>query len=173
MLKIRLQRVGRKHEPVFRLVVTDSRSGPKSGKNIEILGDYDSRRESRLNFKEDRVKHWLANGAQVSDTVHNLMVDAGVLEGKKINVLPKKSPIVKEKEEGESEPPKVSSNEAKENASEKTEEEKPVVEENKQVAEESPVEPEVQPEDVKEEQSTESPVIDKKEEEPKSEEESK
>ncbi|MFZ2523132.1 MAG: 30S ribosomal protein S16 [Minisyncoccia bacterium] len=44
MLKIRLQRVGRKHEPVFRLVLTDSKNSTKSGKYLENLGNYDARR---------------------------------------------------------------------------------------------------------------------------------
>jgi small subunit ribosomal protein S16 len=97
MLMVRLQRVGRKHEPVFRLVLTDSKNGPKSGKFLEILGSFDARRGEKAEFKTDRVKHWMANGAQLSDTVHNLLVEQKVIEGKKINVLPKKTPIISEK----------------------------------------------------------------------------
>lgn len=93
---VRLQRVGRKHEPVYRLVLTDSKNGPKSGKFLEILGNFDARRSEKAEFKLDRVKHWIANGAQLSGTVHNLLVERKVIEGKKINVLPKKSPIAKE-----------------------------------------------------------------------------
>ncbi len=95
MLKVRLQRVGRKNDPSFRVVVTDSRRGPKSGNYIENLGSYNPRAKS-LNLNGERIKHWIANGAQVSDTVHNLLVKEKVIEGKKINVLPKKSPVVKE-----------------------------------------------------------------------------
>ncbi len=98
MLKIRLQRVGRKHEPVFRLVVIDSHEGPKSGKAVEILGNYDSRRGDESNFKAERIRHWLSAGAQTSGTVHNLLVSKNIIEGKKINVLPKKKPIEKEGE---------------------------------------------------------------------------
>lgn len=47
----------------------------------------------------ERIKYWISNGAQVSDTVHNILVGQKIIEGKKINVLPKKSPIVKEVEE--------------------------------------------------------------------------
>lgn len=97
MLMIRLQRVGRKHEPVFRLVLTDSKNGPKSGKFLEILGSYDARRGDKAEFKVERVKHWITNGAKLSGTVHNILIERKVIEGKKINVLPKKTAIVSEK----------------------------------------------------------------------------
>jgi small subunit ribosomal protein S16 len=97
MLMIRLQRVGRKHEPVFRLVLTDSKNGPKSGKSLEILGSYDARRDNKIEqVNVDRVKHWMSQGAKLSDTVHNYLVTKKVITGKKINALPKKKPIVKE-----------------------------------------------------------------------------
>ena len=96
MLKIRLQRVGRTHEPAFRLVLTDSKNGTKSGKYLELLGNYDARRGEKSEFKTDKVKYWISKGAQLSGTVHNLLVSKKVIEGKKINVLPKKRPIVGE-----------------------------------------------------------------------------
>jgi small subunit ribosomal protein S16 len=99
MLMIRLQRVGRKHEPVFRLVLTDSQNSPKSGRFLEILGSYDTRKEVGVDFKNDKVKYWISKGAQLSNTVHNLLIDRKVIEGKKINALPKKTPIVSEKVE--------------------------------------------------------------------------
>jgi len=96
MLKIRLQRVGRKHEPVFRLVVTDSKNGPKSGRFLEVVGSHDARRDFEVkNINVERVKHWMAQGAKVSDTVHNFFVQYKIIEGKKLNVLPRKSPIKK------------------------------------------------------------------------------
>jgi small subunit ribosomal protein S16 len=106
MLKIRLQRVGRKHEPSFRLVLTDSKNGPKSGKYQEVLGHFDSRRDNvPEQFDLARIKHLMSQGAQVSDTVHNFLVEHKAIEGKKINKLPKKSPIKKEevKVEGKAE----------------------------------------------------------------------
>lgn len=96
MLMVRLQRVGRKHEPVFRLVLTDSKNGPKSGKFLEILGNYDARKNEEAEFKMERIKHWISKGAKLSDTVHNILVDRKAIDGKKINVLPKKSPVVEE-----------------------------------------------------------------------------
>jgi len=84
---------------VFRLVLTDSKNSPKSGKFLEILGNFDARRGEKAEFKNDRIKHWMANGAKLSGTVHNILVERKVIEGKKINVLPRKSPVVKEKTE--------------------------------------------------------------------------
>jgi small subunit ribosomal protein S16 len=49
-------------------------------------------------FKADRIKHWMSNGAQVSDTVHNFLVKQKLIEGKKKNVLSKKTPTKKRKE---------------------------------------------------------------------------
>lgn len=120
MLKIRLQRTGRKHEPTFRVVLTDSKNGPKSGKFLEILGSYDARRNADTQLKKERIQHWIAQGAQVSDTVHNLLITHEVIAGKKINVLPLKTPIRKE----------VPAEEVKEEApAEEVVEETPVAEE--------------------------------------------
>lgn len=91
MLKIRLQRVGRKHEPSFRLVLTDSKNSTKSGRFKEILGSYDPRKTTD-SIKLDRVKHWLSMGASPTATVHNLLVTHKILDAKKKNVLPKKTP---------------------------------------------------------------------------------
>lgn len=96
MLKIRLQRVGRKAEPSFRLVLTDSKNSTKSGKYLEILGNYDARRGEKSEFKAERISHWISKGAGVSDTVHNLLVTKKIINAKKINKLPLKKAIVKE-----------------------------------------------------------------------------
>jgi small subunit ribosomal protein S16 len=103
MLKIRLQRIGKKHEPVYRVVVGKSQNGPKSGKFIEVLGSYDARSKNQNTLNKERVQHWISMGAQVSDTVHNLLVNEKVIDKKKINALPKKTapkkeePVVEEK----------------------------------------------------------------------------
>ncbi|MCE9517817.1 30S ribosomal protein S16, partial [Candidatus Nomurabacteria bacterium] len=49
-------------------------------------------------FKAERISHWIKNGAQVSDTVHNFLVSQKLIEGKKKNVLSRKSPTQKRKE---------------------------------------------------------------------------
>ena len=98
MLKIRLQRVGRKHDPAFRVVVTESTQGPKTGKHVERLGYYHAKTGER-SFNADRIKYWIGNGAQVSDTVRNFLIGAKIIDGKKVNVLPKRKPVKAKKEE--------------------------------------------------------------------------
>ena len=90
MLKIRLSRVGRKHEPVYRLVLTESQNAAKSGRSLEVLGSYDSRNSEKAAFNTEKIKYWVSKGAQLSDTAHNLMVRRGIIEGTKRNVLPKR-----------------------------------------------------------------------------------
>ncbi len=97
MLKIRLQRIGRKNEAAFRLVVTDSKNAPQSGKFLEILGSYTLKNDA-VTIKKERVEHWMKNGAQVSDTAHNMLVKQGIIEGRAKNVLSKKSPTPKRKD---------------------------------------------------------------------------
>ncbi len=87
MLKIRLQRVGRAHEPSFRLVLTEGKNGTKSGRFKEMLGSYDPRKTIEA-FKSDRIKYWLGIGALATPTVHNLLIKKGLIRGKKIAVAP-------------------------------------------------------------------------------------
>jgi small subunit ribosomal protein S16 len=95
MLKIRLQRTGRTNEPSFRLVLTDSKNSTKSGRALEVLGSHDFRKTTTA-IDADRVKYWMKQGAQPTDTVHNLLISEKVIEGKKKNVLPKKTVAKKE-----------------------------------------------------------------------------
>lgn len=97
MLKIRLQRIGRKNDPAFRVVLTDSKNATKSGNFLEILGSYNPKL-GEVSFVKERIDHWISKGAKLSDTVHNFLVSKKVLSGKKINVLPKKSITVKRKD---------------------------------------------------------------------------
>ena len=97
MLKIRLQRIGRKNDPSFRAVLTDSKNSTKSGRFLEILGTYNPKAgEKKLDA--DRIKYWMSQGAKCSDTMHNFLVHDKVIVGKKVNVLPKKHPTQKRKE---------------------------------------------------------------------------
>jgi len=97
MLKIRLQRIGRKNDPSFRAVLTDSKNSTKSGRFLEILGTYNPKAGEK-NLLTDRIKYWMSKGAKCSDTMHNFLIHDKVITGKKINVLPKKKPTVKRKE---------------------------------------------------------------------------
>ncbi len=112
MLMIRLKRVGRVHEPTFRVVLMDKQFSAKSGKEIEILGSYDAREgKGKTQIDGERVKYWISKGAQLSDTIHNVLVDQKVLSEKKINVLPKNKIIAakkaKEAEEAAKNAPKA------------------------------------------------------------------
>ena len=98
MLKIRLQRIGRKNDPSYRVVVTEHTSAPQAGKNVAVVGSYHPKTK-QTSIDAEAVSVWLSRGAQASGTVHNLLISQGVIEGKKVNVLGKKTPIVKEKEE--------------------------------------------------------------------------
>lgn len=95
MLMMRLQRVGRKNDPSYRIVVTDKRTGPKSNKHIDLLGSYNPKL-GQIQIDGEKAKHWLAQGVQPSVTLHNILISQKVIEGKKINALSKKSPIVDE-----------------------------------------------------------------------------
>lgn len=96
MLSIRLQRTGRRNDPTFRVVLTDSKNGPKSGRSLEVLGSYDSRRAEKSAMDADKIKYWISKGAKPSGTMHNLLISKKIIDGKKVNVLSKKSPIKSE-----------------------------------------------------------------------------
>ncbi len=95
MLVMRLQRVGRRNNPSFRIVVTDRRTGVKSEKHVDRIGFYNPKLD-QVQIDTDKAKDWLTHGVQPSDTVYNILVSKKILTGKKKNVLPKKTPIVKE-----------------------------------------------------------------------------
>jgi small subunit ribosomal protein S16 len=80
VVKIRLRRVGRKKNPMYRIVVADSKS-PRDGKFLELVGQYQPRTgEQALNLNAERVNHWLDVGAQPTDTVRSLLRKAGLLK---------------------------------------------------------------------------------------------
>ncbi len=91
MLTLKLQRVGKKHQGSFRLVVGEKRE-KIDGRQLEDLGWYNPRTD-KFEVKKERVLHWIKNGAQQTDSVHNLLITAGVTMGKKtaVHKQPKKS----------------------------------------------------------------------------------
>jgi len=101
MLIIRLQRVGRVHEPTFRIVLTDSKNSTKSGRYLEVLGSYDARGKGICQVDGEKVKYWISKGVQLSGTVKNYLISQKIITGKKVNVLPKKT--VPKKEEAKAE----------------------------------------------------------------------
>jgi len=77
-VKLRLTRVGSKKNPVYRIVAADSRS-PRDGKFIEIVGRYNPQTDpSTIELKEDKVREWLAKGAQPTDSVRKLLKIQGL-----------------------------------------------------------------------------------------------
>ena len=78
MVRIRLRRVGLKGQPSYRIIAAEKES-PRDGKFLEILGDYNPRTEP-FTFKvnEERVYHWLKNGAQPSESVAQLFNSVGL-----------------------------------------------------------------------------------------------
>jgi len=80
MLSMKLQRIGRKGQPSYRVVVAEARSKMISPP-VEDLGSYNPFSKA-FNVKADRVAYWLGTGVQATDTVHNLLVKQGVIEAK-------------------------------------------------------------------------------------------
>jgi len=91
-LSIRLARGGAKKRPYYRIVVADSRM-PRDGRFIEKIGTYNPMLakddENRLKFDEERIKHWLGEGARPSDRISRFLEAAGIL-GKKTRSNPNK-----------------------------------------------------------------------------------
>lgn len=72
-VRIRLTRVGSKKNPIYRVVVADKRS-PRDGRFIEIVGRYNPQTDpSTIDLDEEKIKDWIAKGAQPSNTVARLL----------------------------------------------------------------------------------------------------
>ena len=83
MLILRLQRIGKKKQPSYRLIVSEKVHDTQGG-YLEALGKYNPTAKPKvIDFKMDRVKYWIGCGAQASSTVHNLLVNAGAVTGRK------------------------------------------------------------------------------------------
>lgn len=80
MLRIRLRRVGKKKQPMYRIVVADSRA-PRDGAFVDVLGHYQPLvTPSAIVIDADRARHWLERGAQPSDRVAKLLAIQGIAE---------------------------------------------------------------------------------------------
>ena len=79
MLKIRLQRVGRTHEPTFRVVLTDSKNSNKSGRLLEILGSHDPRHKELTKLEGEKIKYWISKGAKPTPTLHNMFISKKIM----------------------------------------------------------------------------------------------
>ncbi|MBP7005828.1 30S ribosomal protein S16 [Patescibacteria group bacterium] len=87
MLTIRLSRIGKKKQPSYRFIVSEKGRDPW-GKSLEILGSYNTLvNPAAITLDKERVQYWLSKGAQTSDTVHNILVDQGILKEEKIKFV--------------------------------------------------------------------------------------
>ena len=90
MVKLRLKRIGRKHEPYYRIVATDSRS-PRDGRFIEELGWFNPKAKDVLyKINSEGIKKWLSNGAQPSYAVKSILIKEGIVERDKKNIIERK-----------------------------------------------------------------------------------
>lgn len=99
MLIIRLQRTGKKNQADFRIVLAEKQA-PVKKKFVEVLGSYNPRRKI-FAINQERLSYWLGTKVPCSETVHNLLVSQGLLQGAKIKAftIPKKpvEPVAAEK----------------------------------------------------------------------------
>ena len=80
MVRIRLRRIGLKGQPTYRLVAAE-KEAPRDGRFLEILGVYNPRTNpATIKLQEDRIYHWMKNGAQPSESVEQIFKSAGVLD---------------------------------------------------------------------------------------------
>ena len=80
MVRIRLRRVGLKGQPSYRIVAADKENA-RDGRFLEILGFYNPRNNpSSLTIKEERIYHWMKNGAQPTESVTQIFKSVGILE---------------------------------------------------------------------------------------------
>jgi small subunit ribosomal protein S16 len=80
MVRIRLRRVGLRHQPSYRIVVADKES-PRDGRFLEIVGFYNPRTEPfTFEVKEDRIYDWMVKGAQPSESLAKLFRSVGLLD---------------------------------------------------------------------------------------------
>ena len=83
MLTIRLQRVGKTKQPTYRFIISE-KTRDTQGHYLELLGNYNPQdKENKITVKSDRIEYWISKGAQMSNTVNNLLVKSGVIKGKK------------------------------------------------------------------------------------------
>ena len=101
MITIKLKRVGKKHQPSYRVIVTDKNLGGPKGKTIEYLGWYNPL-SKKFSLKKERISYWLSQGAQSSDSIYNLLVKDGIIANKKkpVKIKPSKKAKDEKKTEG-------------------------------------------------------------------------
>lgn len=98
MVKLRLTRIGKRHQPHYRIIAIQART-KRDGKALEYLGYYNPRTNpTTTKVKKERIEYWLDNGAQPTRTVQNILVKEGILEGSKEKKVYTKAPGRKKQE---------------------------------------------------------------------------
>lgn len=77
-LRIRVSRYGRKHHPIYRIVVADARA-PRDGKFIDHIATYDPVNKKLIEIKEEKLKEWLQKGAELTDRAKSILKNAKIL----------------------------------------------------------------------------------------------
>ncbi len=100
MLVIRLNRYGKRNQAQFRVILQEKSKAP-GHRHVEVLGSLNPHSKETI-LKKERILYWIGQGATPSDRVHNMLVKAGVIEGK---IIPKKMKRPEKKEEAPVEAP--------------------------------------------------------------------
>ena len=124
MLTIRLSRIGKKKKPMYRLIISEKAKDPY-GRALEILGTYNPFTKDVV-FKKDRILYWIKNGAGLSDTVNNLLVENKIISSKKVTVskISKKRKDKKDEKNKEKQEEKPKENKIENKKEEKKEDKK-------------------------------------------------
>jgi len=138
MIIIRLKPGGKKHQRRFRIVLTEKRR-KLTGKIIKVLGWYDPQRKE-YSLEKEEIKKYLDKGAQISDTVYNLLVKERILPGPKrrVHKTKKKEGSKKGEEQTEEEKKEAGGDKEKEGGEMKKEEEKTPEEQSESEKEKQP-----------------------------------
>lgn len=93
MVMIRLARIGKNKYPTYRIIVSDKRKDTK-GSYLESLGHYNPNADpATFEIEKERLEYWLSKGAQLSDTLHNICINRGLIKGEKRNMMHKKEKV--------------------------------------------------------------------------------
>ena len=95
MLVIRLLRKGKRNQPFFKIVVTNKKNPPQGGRFTDVIGFINPLTKEKK-IDAEKAKYWISVGAQMSDTVNNLLIREKIITGKKINKV-----NIKKKEKAE------------------------------------------------------------------------
>lgn len=105
MLVMRMQRIGKRGQAYFRVVVTEHTKKPQ-GEFLELLGSYDPHKKN-LQVKKERIEHWRSKGVNMSATLNNLLINHKIITGEKMvswkqpkkEVAPTQNPVEEPKAE--------------------------------------------------------------------------